>query len=73
MESFCGTKTHCEECQFYLMIDSAYGFCRRFPPAPIIIRRDWLGRYKYDDVYPTVVFDGSTCGEFLKRKAKNEK
>lgn len=67
MESFTKTKSCCEDCKWYLMIDSAYGYCRRFPPRECIIKKNWFVKY-YEDRYPIIVFDSSTCGEFFNEK-----
>jgi len=68
MDPYAKTKSCCENCKWYLMIDSAYGYCRRFPPTQKSpTGRIWFTTY-YEDRYPIVVFDNSTCGEFLNIK-----
>jgi len=58
----------CEDCIYYGVIDStdgiidsAYGYCRRFPPK---IYRVKLFRRTYSTKYPTVAWCEHACGEF---------
>ena len=51
----------CEDCKFWLPKDVNNGFCRRFPPLPVLRVSDSNG-------YP-VTWKMDWCGEF-KRKEK---
>jgi len=59
------TQEKCESCAFYLMIDSAYGYCRRYPPSiRRIFKRGFLGgRIQTEDEYPIVAYNNNICGE----------
>ena len=52
----------CENCQFYIFIDSGYGRCRRFPPKEV---RSWLGNI-IETKYPVVEWCRKSCGEHKK-------
>ena len=66
MDPLSKTKQRCEQCVFYLIIDSAYGYCRRFPPT--IKEKLKAGWKTYsEDRYPIVTFDSSICGEFKEK------
>ena len=53
----------CEKCHWYLMIDSGYGYCRRFPPS--ILRKYHKGlKVYYENEYPCIPWDTIPCGEF---------
>lgn len=51
----------CEQCKFYLMIDSGYGYCRRFPPQQLLAKK------KLKIEYPITEWHRVRCGEFLDR------
>jgi len=53
----------CELCRHYTMIDSGYGYCKRFPPT--VIWR-WIFKKVIDMVSPVVAWDEKSCGEFNK-------
>jgi len=44
------------------IVDSAYGYCRRFPPK--IYRMNLFKQPKFITAYPTVGWDEHACGEF---------
>lgn len=54
-------RKRCELCKYYGMIDSGYGFCKRYPPKSL---RAGLLKPKYRTTYPVVAWDLSACGEF---------
>lgn len=58
----------CEQCHYYMMIDSGYGNCRRYPPVlqKIRLRGRLLVSYSYE--YPVVAFDNPACGESAPRR-----
>ena len=68
-------KVRCDQCSFYNMIDSGYGYCNRFPPTkePIKIKPNWcesLGKKKLEfdepiesSYYPVIPWDLEACGE----------
>jgi len=53
----------CENCKFYIMIDSGYGYCRRFPPKIEITGRWWKVKEIH---YQLVEWCRRACGEFMK-------
>ena len=53
------TEGRCEKCKHYLTIDSAYGYCSRFPPKEIK-----KNRKKIVIKYPVVEWNRKKCGEF---------
>lgn len=55
----------CEDCIHYKMIDSGYGYCLRFPPRIVAIRRHW--RMLYRNEYPEVAWCENACGEFIQK------
>lgn len=55
----------CESCRYYRMIDSAYGYCVRYPPELVLAKR--FPRVLYDALYPHIEWDGLICGEFKKK------
>jgi len=55
----------CESCKYYQMLDSAYGWCVRFPPQPNFVIR-WFRTIYVGHVYPEVPFDNAPCGEMRK-------
>ena len=58
----------CENCKFYHIIDSAYGYCKRYPPILVTIKVGFLKlRKELDFQYPEVTFNTPTCGEFKER------
>ena len=58
------TEKRCEKCQYYLAIDSGYGYCRRFPPRNKLVG---IFRKKVKIEYPIVEWDRKVCGEFTKK------
>ena len=63
-------KESCSNCRFYIMIDSGYGFCRRFPPNRVSVGRFWNRQWKIE--YQVVEWCRIGCGEVLQRKETNE-
>jgi len=59
------TKRRCEKCQYYLRIDSGYGYCRRFPPQNKMVG---IFRKKRKIEHPMVEWDRKACGEFIIKK-----
>lgn len=55
----------CEKCEHYHMIDSAYGYCLRFPPKNIIVK---LIPFRRDYEYPVVTWHLPACAEYKERK-----
>jgi len=55
------TERRCEKCQYYLTIDSGYGYCRRFPPRDKILG---TFRKRMRIEYPVVEWNRKACGEF---------
>ena len=51
----------CERCKFYLMIDSGYGYCRRFPPQQLRKKK------KFKIEYPITEWCRIACGEFISK------
>jgi len=58
------TEKRCENCQYYLRIDSGYGYCRRFPPQNKSVG---IFRKRRKIEYPIVEWDRKACGEFIKK------
>jgi hypothetical protein len=57
----------CQQCKFYIMIDSGYGHCRRFPPIMYHVPR--LFRSPIVELcYPIVPWNMKACGEQRQRK-----
>lgn len=62
----------CDKCHWYLMIDSGYGYCRRFPPQHLHkIKSEYIKRFfglfnkTYREYqYPLVAWNNIPCGEF---------
>jgi hypothetical protein len=54
-------KKICENCKYYRMLDSGYGYCNRYPPKYIIIK---LIPIRYKIQYPEITWDNMICGEF---------
>jgi len=58
----------CEKCWHYHMIDSAYGYCRRFPPTVQHpnrkVRHRFIRYIVWKERYPIVTFDNIACAEF---------
>ena len=52
-------ENNCEKCKYYLMIDSGYGYCRRYPPT---IKK--VSRKKDEITYQLVEWCRRICGEF---------
>jgi len=52
----------CEQCQYYLFIDSGYGYCRRFPPKIENEGKWWKPKWKIH--YQLVEWCRRACGEF---------
>jgi len=61
------TERICEKCQYYLRIDSGYGYCRRFPPQNKMVG---ITKKKIKIEYPIVEWDRKACGEFTKKIIK---
>jgi len=55
----------CENCKFYLWIDSGYGYCRRFPPITKNIGKWWKPYWVTH--YQLVEWCRRACGEFQRR------
>ena len=58
--------SRCELCKYYSMIDSGYGYCKRFPPK---MRKEKWWRNKWVIEYPTVEWNRKGCGEFVNKKS----
>ena len=56
----------CEKCINYKMIDSCFGWCKRFPPT-VKKETKWFKK-SYVSVYPIVEYDDIGCGELRFRK-----
>ena len=70
----------CEKCHWYLMIDSGYGYCRRFPPQHLVkvvseyIKRFFLFSRCYKEYqYPCIGWNTIPCGEFKKDNPHQKK
>ena len=59
---------YCEQCKFYIWVDSGYGYCRRYPPKEIKEGSWWKPKYKIS--YQLVEWDRLACGEFLPKEVK---
>jgi len=59
-------KNICEDCKWYGMIDSGYGYCLRFPPKDVIKSR--FPRLKIDIEYQIVPWTMRVCGEFSSKE-----
>jgi len=66
----------CEKCDYYIFIDSGYGYCMRFPPIYYIkyFRLSWKLRLVpvYELKYPHIPWCQIPCEEF-KRKERPKK
>ena len=56
----------CEKCEYYLMIDSGYGYCRRFPPKSIVTEKHFWSKPEAEIKYQLVEWCRVACGEFKK-------
>ena len=60
----------CESCLYYLMIDSGYGYCHRYPPKdthkPVTLWWILFCRHRppIKVRYQVVSWDNPICGEF---------
>jgi hypothetical protein len=59
------TGERCEQCQYYIFIDSGYGYCRRFPPK--LVRKIWPSNSARIE-YPLTEWCRRSCGEFKTNK-----
>lgn len=64
-----GNEEECDECQFYIMVDSGYGYCRRYPPKTEKV--GWWWNRTYDITYQIVEWCRRACGEYKLRESKN--
>ena len=67
-------KIECQNCRYFSMADSVWGYCKRFPQREIMIK--WFPKPKYKMAYPEVSYD-DWCGEGrlpppIKRINKND-
>jgi len=58
----------CGDCKFYLMIDSGYGYCCRFPPRTENTSNRWSPKWAIH--YQSVEWCRIACGEFSKSPIK---
>ena len=58
----------CEDCKFYLWVDSGYGYCRRYPPKDVNVGKWWNPKWKIS--YQLVEWCRRACGEFIRRQSK---
>lgn len=64
----------CENCHFYHMIDSGYGWCTRYPPRiayRLVVRFLIFLRLVRDDSYSIVPWNMKGCGEHKARSLKS--
>lgn len=61
----------CEGCHYYKMLDSAYGYCVRFPPKAARVQKHFFW-WVYSCGYPVTPFDSITCGEY-KPKSREDR
>lgn len=55
---------NCNKCDFYLTIDSGYGWCRRYPPTQVSSRPSGIfGSVVRDFGYSIVPWNQRSCGE----------
>ena len=54
----------CEKCKFYILIDSGYGYCRRFPPRIENEGKWWKPKWRIR--YQLTEWCRKACGEFKK-------
>ena len=52
----------CSQCKYYHFLDSAYGWCVRYPPISAFTQK-WFHIY-HAFVYPEVPFNNASCGEY---------
>ena len=57
------TEYKCEDCNYYLMIDSGYGYCKRYPPINRIYKKHRWGKPELDITFSIVEFCRKVCGE----------
>ena len=60
----------CDDCQFYIPIDSGYGYCRRFPPKTERVG-SWWSR-TIDISYQIVEWCRRACGEYKEKEEKKD-
>ena len=70
MYNMYNNKLTCEDCKYYNMIDSGYGYCRRFPPNIKHKIKNGLFKYYFKIHYPIVAWTNHICGEFKSRTSK---
>ncbi len=61
------TKNHysqCERCLYYMIIDSGYGYCRRYPPKDYTEKVGWFKK-ETKTRYQIVEWSRRACGEFI--------
>ncbi len=56
------TGKRCEQCEYYIFIDSGYGYCRRFPPK-VEKEKWWSNQLRIN--YQLTEWCRKSCGEFL--------
>ena len=59
-----GDEQKCEQCSFYLFINSGYGYCRKYPPKEELIREHWWSHKQSRISYQVVEWCRKACGEF---------
>ena len=78
MIKYCGTahcdlahksQDICEQCQFYVPLDSGSGNCFGVPPETVMTLK-FPGRIKYEQKIKVVPWCMLKCGIFKKRKEK---
>ena len=64
----------CELCRYYNLIDSAYGYCYRYPPVLVKESITWKFWRKacVKERYPIVAWTECACGEYKERKKERK-
>ena len=65
---FTTKEKNCEQCKYYVRIDSGYGYCKRYPPKLISERRYFWQPQKFKIEYQITEWCRRACGEFILRK-----
>ena len=66
-----GDRVSCEDCKFYKMIDSGYGWCIAMPPQYYKSTKTWwfIGiKEGIECDYPQVEWNRLACGQFKKKE-----
>lgn len=59
----------CELCVYYEKIDSALGYCKRFPPKWEEVKEKWYSKKVKTLIYLIVLWGMESCAEYIMDKS----